>query len=70
MSLTDKEILDFVREKLTLGKDKDGHYTLKEVSCDVERHVNGNVGGNVGGDVGGDVEGDVKGSIKDNVYGG
>ena len=69
MSLTDKEILDFVRENLTLGKDKGGHYTLKEVSCDVERHVYGNVGGDVVGDVGGHVVGDIVGTVYGDVYG-
>jgi len=69
MKLTDKEILDFVRENLTLDKDENGSYTLKEVSCDVEGHVYGDVGGNVVGDVGGDVFGDVVGDVGGDVVG-
>jgi len=81
-SLTDKEILDFVRENLTLDKDENGSYKLKEVNCAVEGHVYGNIFGDVRGwidgtvfgdvvgDVVGAVEGDVVGNVLGNVGGG
>ena len=76
-SLTDKEILDFVRENLTLDKDENGSYKLKEIRCpvygdvlnDIRGHIGGNVYCDVGGDVGGNVLGDVGGSVCRNVGG-
>ena len=68
-SLTDKEILDFVRENLTLDKDENGSYKLKEIRCPVYGDVGGNVGGNVGGDVLGNVKGTVLGDVGGGVLG-
>jgi len=72
-SLTDKEILDFVRENLTLDKDENGSYKLKEVNCAVEGHVYGNIFGDVrgwiDGTVFGDVVGDVVGAVEGDVVG-
>ena len=53
MKLTDKEILDFVKENITIAKGMTGHIEIKGVHCSIR------------GDVGGDVDGDVRG----NVYG-
>ena len=49
MKLTDKEILDFVKENITIAKGMTGHIEIKGVHCSIR------------GDVGGDVVGDVRG---------
>ena len=69
MSLTDEEILDFVRDNLIIDKDENGSYTLKEVNCDVEGHVYGDVKGDVCGDVRGNVIWDVYGKVLGKVHG-
>ena len=68
-SLTDKEILEFVRDKLTLERDPDGNLRLMQVDSDVGGNVFGNVGGHVVGSVGGDVCGDVGGDVVGSVCG-
>ena len=45
MKLTDKEILDFVKENITIAKGMTGHIEIKGVHCSIR----GNVGGNVCG---------------------
>ena len=50
--LTDKEILDFVRDNLTLRKEH-GLVVLGSVKGSVWGNVDGNVGGTVGGNVNG-----------------
>jgi len=78
--LIDKEILNFVRENLTLEKDDNGSYKIKEILCpvygdvvnDIHGHVLGNVSGNVGdikGSVWGNVEGSVRGDVVNHVFG-
>jgi len=62
-SLTDEEILDFVRENLTLDKDENGSYKLKEILCPVYGDVVGDVKGSVWGNVEGNVLGDVGGKM-------
>ena len=57
MKLTDKEILDFVKENITIAKGMTGHIEIKGVHCSIRGNVGGNVCGNVDGDVGGDVGG-------------
>ena len=73
MKLTDKEILDFVKENMTIAKDITGHIEIKKVFCSIIGNVDGDVGGNVCGNVGGDVcgnvDGDVDGDVGGNVYG-
>jgi len=59
MKISDKEILDFVKENITIAKDTTGHIEIKEVLCSIR----GNVIGDVGGDVRGNVEGSVKGYV-------
>ena len=51
MKLTDKEILDFVKENITIAKGMTGHIEIKGVHCSIR------------GDVGGDVDGDVRGNV-------
>ena len=68
-SLTDEEILDFVRENLTLDKDENGSYKLKEILCPVYGDVLGDVEGDVVGDVEGSILGDVAGNVGGNVGG-
>jgi len=63
-SLTDKEILDFVRENLTLDKDENGSYKLKEIRCPVY----GDVLNYILGDIVGDVKGSILGNVCGNVY--
>ena len=58
MKLTDKEILDFVKENITIAKGMTGHIEIKGVHCSIR----GDVGGDVVGDVDGNVDGDVNGS--------
>jgi len=58
MKLTDKEILDFVKENITIAKGMTGHIEIKGVHCSIR----GDVGGDVDGDVGGNVYGIVNGS--------
>ena len=58
MKLTDKEILDFVKENITIAKGMTGHIEIKGVHCSIR----GDVGGDVVGDVHGNVNGDVRGS--------
>ena len=58
MKLTDKEILDFVKENITIAKGMTGHIEIKGVHCSIR----GDVGGDVVGDVHGNVNGDVDGS--------
>ena len=69
-SLTDKEILDFVRENLTLDKDENGSYKLKEIRCPVYGDVLNGILGDVVGDVKGTVLGNVKGTVLGDVGGG
>ena len=57
MKLTDKEILDFVKENITIAKGMTGHIEIKGVHCSIR------------GDVGGDVDGDVRGNVYGNVNG-
>ena len=45
--LTDKEILDFVRDNLTLDKNISGAVYLGKVSCNIIGDVDGDVGGGV-----------------------
>jgi len=72
-SLTDKEILDFVRENLTLDKDENGSYKLKEIRClvygDILNDIHGDIFGDVVGDVCGDIFGDVGGGVVGRVLG-
>ena len=72
-SLTDKEILEFVRDNLSLDRGSDGNLRLTQVDSDVFGHVDGHVYGHVGGDVdghvGGDVGGDVGGHVRGDVRG-
>ena len=72
-SLTDKEILAFVRDNLSLDRGTDGNLRLTQVDSDVFGHVYGHVYGHVGGDVdghvGGDVGGDVGGHVRGDVVG-
>ena len=63
--LTDKEILDFVRENLRLGKNIFGDVYLCKVSCNIIGDVEGNVVGNVDGNVYGNVGGGVFGTVKE-----
>ena len=56
MKLTDKEILDFVKENITIAKGMTGHIEIKGVHCSIR----GDVGGDVVGDVHGNVNGDVQ----------
>ena len=58
MKLTDKEILDFVKENITIAKGMTGHIEIKGVHCSIR----GDVGGDVVGDVHGNVYGIVNGS--------
>ena len=58
MKLTDKEILDFVKENITIAKGMTGHIEIKGVHCSIR----GDVGGDVVGDVDGNVYGIVNGS--------
>ena len=73
MNLTDKEILDFVRENLTLDKNESGNFEIKEVLCPIHGHifgdVKGDVRGNVCGDVCGNVVWDVYGKVLGKVHG-
>ena len=57
MKLTDKEILDFVKENITIAKGMTGHIEIKGVHCSIRGDVGGDVGGNVGGNVCGNVDG-------------
>ena len=59
MKLTDKEILDFVKENITIAKGMTGHIEIKGVHCSIR----GDVGGDVVGDVHGNVNGDVRGML-------
>ena len=68
-SLTDEEILDFVRENLVIDKDDNGNVVIKEVLCSIDGHLFGDVKGDVQGTVGGDVGGDVCGNVVWDVYG-
>ncbi len=69
MKLTDKEILDFVKENITIAKGMTGHIEIKGVHCSIRGDVGGDVDGNVRGDVDGDVNGDVGGNVGGNVCG-
>ena len=69
-SLTDKEILEFVRDNLSLDRDNDGNLRLTQVDSDVFGHVRGDVYGDVCGYVVGDVYGAVWGNVRGNVHGG
>ena len=62
-NLTDKEILDFVRENLLIDKDDNGRPTLKEVLCSIDGNVRGDVNGYIDGNVVGDVVGHVSGDV-------
>jgi len=53
MKLTDKEILDFVKENITIAKGMTGHIEIKGVHCSIRGDVDGDVGGNVYGIVNG-----------------
>jgi hypothetical protein len=66
--LTDKEILDFVRDNLTLDKEY-GLVVLGGVKGSVWGNVDGNVWGNVGRSVKGNVDGDVLGDVDGYVMG-
>jgi len=57
MKLTDKEILDFVKENITIAKGMTGHIEIKGVHCSIRGDVGGDVDGNVGGNVYGIVNG-------------
>jgi len=69
MKLTDKEILDFVKENITIVKDMTGHIEIKEVLCSIIGNVGGHVCGNVYGDVRGSVCGHVYGNVRGDVCG-
>jgi len=81
IKISDKEILDFVKENMTIAKDITGHIEIKKVLCSIIGnvdgdvrgsvcgHVYGNVRGDVCGDVGGNVNRDVIGDVGNNVYG-
>ena len=51
MKLTDKEILDFVKENITIAKGMTGHIEIKGVHCSIRGDVGGDVVG-VSGNVG------------------
>ena len=55
--ITDTEILDFVRENLTLYKDEGSDIVIAEVRCNIEGPVFGDVFGDVDGHVFGDIHG-------------
>jgi len=63
MKITDKEILDFVRDNLVIDKDDNGNFEIKEVLCSIIGDVNGRVIGAVYGDVNGNVNGTVYGDV-------
>lgn len=63
MKLTDKEILDFVKENITIAKGMTGHIEIKGVHCSIRGDVGGDVDGDVNGDVGGNVGGNVCGNV-------
>ena len=65
MKLTDKEILDFVKENITIAKGMTGHIEIKGVHCSIRGDVGGDVDGDVNGDVGGNVGGNVCGNVVD-----
>lgn len=69
MEISDKEILDFVKENITIVKDMTGHIEIEKVLCSIIGDVRGDVDGNVCGDVIGDVCGDVRGNICGDVIG-
>jgi len=69
MEISDKEILDFVKENITIVKDMAGHIEIKGVLCSIIGNVHGDVNGNVGGNVHGDVNGNVHGDVDGHVYG-
>ena len=41
MKLTDKEILDFVKENITIAKGMTGHIEIKGVHCSIRGDVGG-----------------------------
>ena len=64
IKLTDKEILDFVRDNLTLDKEVNTNVVLlDEVRCTIRGDVLGDVWGDIKGDVLGDVAGNVRGNV-------
>ena len=66
--LTDKEILDFVRENLTLDKEVNTNVVLlDEVRCTIRGDVIGDVWGDVEGNVLGDVAGNVRGNVNGKI---
>ena len=69
MEISDKEILDFVKENITIVKDMAGHIEIKGVLCSIIGNVHGDVNGNVHGDVDGHVYGDVVGDVVGDVWG-
>ena len=47
MKPTDKEILDFVKDSLIIGKGMAGNLEIKDVLCSIRGNVCGDVGGSV-----------------------
>ena len=62
MKLTDKEILDFVKENITIAKGMTGHIEIKGVHCSIRGDVGGDVECEMF-DVHGNVDGDVRGNV-------
>tara|TARA_R110000782_G_scaffold184134_1_gene274344 strand:- start:138 stop:863 length:726 start_codon:yes stop_codon:yes gene_type:complete len=66
--LTDKEILDFVRENLTLDKEFNTNVVLlDEVRCTIRGDIIGDVWGDIKGEVLGDVAGNVRGNVNGKI---